>query len=616
VTTADAADPTATPAPAPRPSAFAVFRKRDFTLLWLAQFVSTAGSALTDLAAGILVYQLTGSALAVGLTLMATAIPSLIVGLIAGVFVDRYDRKRIMLWSNILQAVLVGLIPFVISINVLGIYVVILLNAAVKQFFDPANESLVPDIASDEELAAANSLLQIASFGSNAIGFAGAGLLASLFDINFAFFIDALTFVVSAICIWFVRVPRNAPLEEETTVGVVVENLKEGVGTLLGTPILRTLFILALPYIFSVGLWNVLLLPFAFRILGASEFAYGVQEALTSVGFVVGSLLMARFSYKLSEGSWIVVSGVGMGIAGIAYALTTSIPLAITIAIISGIANAPIGVARATLMQRNTPRELRGRVFSSFFVMRDVVFLLGMGAAGLADIIDIRLLVILSALLLILMAALAAFAPGVGRPAPDWLRLRRRLETAVPAPATALAGVRPATIADFDRLTTRLATFGRLSEPMRLAFVREAVVREVPEGTRIVTHGDTATAAYFILEGQAAAGVPDGDSYRGLSTMREGDFFGEIAALTGSPRTADVVADKPTTLLEVPAEALRATMVVPEINKLVLNTLTERLVRTNLADLPRLAANDQSALRDLRTPGPRVEALPRSYSEA
>ena len=74
-----------TTATAPAPSMFAVFRKRDFSLLWLAQLVSTAGSSLTDLAAGIWVYRETGSALAVGLTLMATAVPSLVVGLLAGV---------------------------------------------------------------------------------------------------------------------------------------------------------------------------------------------------------------------------------------------------------------------------------------------------------------------------------------------------------------------------------------------------------------------------------------------------------------------------------------------------------------------------------------------------
>jgi CRP-like cAMP-binding protein len=144
--------------------------------------------------------------------------------------------------------------------------------------------------------------------------------------------------------------------------------------------------------------------------------------------------------------------------------------------------------------------------------------------------------------------------------------------------------------------------------------VKDAVVREVPAGTRIVEHGDTATAAYFILGGGATAGIPEEGGYRGLSTMGEGDFFGEIAALTGSPRTADVVADSDTTLLEVPSEGLRATMAVPEIQKLVFSTLTSRLMRTEAADLPRLAGPDQEALRDLRTPRPSVEALPRSYT--
>jgi CRP-like cAMP-binding protein len=146
----------------------------------------------------------------------------------------------------------------------------------------------------------------------------------------------------------------------------------------------------------------------------------------------------------------------------------------------------------------------------------------------------------------------------------------------------------------------------------RDAFLRDAKIRDVPAGTRVVEPGDVASSAYFILDGSATAGIPDEDGYRGLSTMEAGDFFGEIAALTGSPRTADVVADTDMTVIEVPAEALRATMVVPEIRKLVLSTMTSRLVRTESADLPRLAGVGQEELRDLRTPRPSGEAVPRT----
>jgi CRP-like cAMP-binding protein len=175
--------------------------------------------------------------------------------------------------------------------------------------------------------------------------------------------------------------------------------------------------------------------------------------------------------------------------------------------------------------------------------------------------------------------------------------------------------MRPATLADFDLLATRVSPLSQLSPEQREAFIRNATIREVPSGTRIVEHGDVASSAYFILDGSAAAGIPDGDSYRGLSTMAAGDFFGEIAALTGSTRTADVIADSDITLLEVPAEALRATMVVPEIQKLIHTTITTRLLRTESADLPRLAGVDQASLRDLRTPRPSVDALQRTYNE-
>ena len=600
---------------APRPSMFAVFRRRDFSLLWLAQLISTAGSALTDLAAAIWVYRETGSALAVGLTLMATAVPSLVVGLLAGVYVDRHDRKRIMMVTCLIQSVIVGFIALTVEMDsIIGLFALILLNAGVKQFFDPAHDSLIPEMASDEELAGANAFLSIAAFGSTAIGFAGAGLLASTIGLTWAFILDAASFVISALLIWLMgRYPMPVP-DEEASVAVIVANLKVGISTLFGTPVIRSLFIVGAFMFVAFGLWNVLLLPFSIEILGATEFEYGLQEGLTSVGFVVGSLLMARFARLLPEPAWIVVSLIGMGIAGIAYALATDVGTAILLVTISGLLQPPSSVSRSVLLQRNTPREMRGRVFSAFYVMRDVIFLIGMAGAGLADILPIRLLIITASSLLFVSAVFTLFAPGLG--ISTWRAASARLAAAVEgAGALAAVPVRAATLADFDRLASRLGTFARLSPEQRSAFVRDATFREVPAGTRIVQHGDIASSAYFVLDGAATAGIPeDGGGYRGLSTMHAGDFFGEIAALTGSPRTADVVAEEDTSLLEVPAEALRATMVVPEIQRLVFSTLTSRLMRTESADLPRLAGVDQESLRDLRTPHPSVESLPRSYT--
>ena len=210
------------------------------------------------------------------------------------------------------------------------------------------------------------------------------------------------------------RYPMPTP-DDEASVRVIVDNLRSGLGTLLGTPTIRSLFIVGSFMFFSFGLWNVLLLPFSLEELGATEFQYGLQEGLTSVGFVVGSFFMARFSAKLPEPLWLVVAMVGMGVAGALYGLSTSIPVAIALVMVSGFFNAPSSIARSVLLQRNTPREMRGRVFSAFYVMRDVIFVLGMAAAGLADVVGIRQLILFASGLLFVAAAVTVFAPGLDR---------------------------------------------------------------------------------------------------------------------------------------------------------------------------------------------------------
>jgi len=582
-----------------QPSPFAILRNGRFVRLWTAQLVSTIGDALTSLAAGIIVYEQTGSALSVGLMLMATAVPSLIFGLIAGVVVDRYDRKKIMVAADLIRAVLVFTIPFLVSSSVVWLYVTVMLSASVTQFFAPANDSILPEIASEEELGAANAIMAIAQFGSTAVGFALAGLLATFNSIEVVFWIDAGTFLLSASIIASVKI---APLvvTELATVRDMIRSLNFGAKFILNTPILRSMNLVKIPVLIVFGLQNVLLLPFAILALNATEFEYGLQEGLTSVGFVIGSLAMARLADRLREGQWLVVSWLLMGLFGLLYALQTSVWLAIALISLSGALNAPSFVASRLINQRNTPREMRGRVFSTSSVVGTVVMLVGMGLAGLADVIDVRVMFVVSSLVVIVSALVAGVLPGLGQPAAEWRRAISLLRGAGSAPGMALG--RPASLVDLQTLLEYLPALAAMPPRDRDALLGRARVREAEAGTAIVRRGEASDAAFFVLGGRVVAGVTTGaGANQTLSTMTAGDLFGEIAALTGSLRTADVVAEENSTLLEVPAEVLRHLMAIPDFSQIVHGKMSERLARTaSLADLPRFGGIDPTALRELR----------------
>ena len=579
------------------PSAFAVFRNRSFALLWVAQVVETIGCSLTSLAASILVFRLTGSAASVGLMLMATSAPTIVVGLLAGVFVDRYDRKRIMVVADLVRAVLVLAIPLLLHQSIVWLYVIVALTSSITQFFDPAHEAVLPEIASDEELAAANSLMAISSFGATALGFAASGLIASRFPIEWAFYFNTVAYALSALLIWVVRIPHLA-VAAESGLASVWRNLRAGAKLLVDTPMLKSLFLVFAIVFVAFGLSNSLLLPFAIKALGATEFEYGVQEAVTSVGFVIGSLWMARVADRLREGQWIALGLLGMGLVSMGYASMRSVAPAIAIIALSGLLNAPLSIARSLIMQRNTPREMRGRVNSAFFVCRDVLFLVGMAAAGLADVFPIRLMYLAAALMTLVAGAWALVIPGLGQPAAEWKRALELLRRAPAEAAPRLA--RPATLADLDALVGLLPALGVLSAEERKALLSSAAVSEAPAGVTVVRHGEKADEVHFVLSGRAVAGVAAEGGYRSLSTLAPGDFFGEIAALSGEPRTANVVTEEPTTLLSVPAATLRAWMEKPTLRQLFLATASERLSRTHAADWPRLAGLDQAALRELR----------------
>ena len=588
-------------------SPFSVFRNRSFSLLWTGQLVSTMGSALTSLAASIYIFRLTGSALSVGLMLMATAAPSLLVGLFAGVFVDRYDRKKIMITADIVRAILILLVPVLVPFNVIWLYVIVMLTSAIGQFFDPAHESVLPEVASDEELAAANSLIAISSFGSTAVGFAAAGLVASAANINWAFYADAITFVFSATCVYLISI-KPIQAEEETSAAVVIKNLRAGVRQLFSTPVLRSLFSVQVMVLISFGLSNTLLLPFALKALNATEFEYGLQEGLTSIGFVVASLLMAKVFDRLEAGAWLAISFLGMGLIGIVYSSLHSVPLAIALIAFSGFFNAPSSIGRRLIVQRNTPAEMRGRVSSVFFVSRDVFFLIGMSAAGLADLIDVRLLYLISAVMLVMAGTFVLFIPDLGQPLAQWKRTLALLRGIEAAPR--LGAGRTATMVEVERFISHLPQLMGMSPKERSQLASDTLVAEAAGGKVVTYRGEASDNAYFILKGSVGAGYMKEDEYVVLRYMKEGDFFGEVAALTGMARTANIITEEDSEFLILPSKVMkRLTQKYPSLNVMLHTLIGERL---SLTELPRGTGFDQQLLRDLRTSQPDMETEPAS----
>lgn len=581
-------------------SPFAVFKNSGFLRMWIAQLISTIGDSFTMIAAGIYIFRQTGSSLQVGLMLMATSIPTLFIGMIAGVFVDRYDRKKIMVYADFSRAALIALIPVLVPNGVGWLYLIVMLVSAIGTFFSPAYDSVMPEFASDEDLTAANSMMAISSFGSTAVGFAASGLLAAI-SIELAFYIDSISFVISGLLLVTLRV---APLaaQGKTDVRAVATNIKLGVQYVFKSSILRSLLVIGLIYAFFVGMGNTLLLPFALDELKATEFEYGLQEGLTSVGFVIGSLLLARFADRFREGVWIILSLLGMAVTYLVYSVSTSLVLAIVVITISGFTNAPYGIARRTLQQRNTDRDVRGRVSGAFMTLTRLTMLLGMAAAGAADLYGARVMMIVTALINFAAVGVAMVAPGIGRPAAQWLRSIGFLRKAGQA---ALAGAgRLATVGDMDRLIGRLPTLASFTPEERQAMLTNMEYVEVREGDCIVRQGEVSDSAYFILEGGAVAGRSENGQERVLEVLNPGDFFGEIAALTGVPRTANVVADKAAVLLRVPAATLRKMSSHAELNRLFMSKMTERMIRMDMIEMPKMQALDQKVLRDLRTVEP------------
>src|SRR5258706_11326660 len=194
---------------------------RSFRQVWLGHVVSQLGDWVDTIALCTIILNLTGSGRAVGLLLVARFVPSFLVGSLSGVVADRFNRRSIMIISDLLRAVVVLGFLFVRRADQLWIiYFLTVVQLALSTFFEPAKTAIIPSIVSDRELVAANAISSVTWSAMLTIGAAIGGVVTGWFGTDVAFILDSMTYLLSAALITSVRIPKRPPREKsELTFG-------------------------------------------------------------------------------------------------------------------------------------------------------------------------------------------------------------------------------------------------------------------------------------------------------------------------------------------------------------------------------------------------------------
>jgi len=354
---------------ATRPAA-SLWRNRDFLKLWGGQTISQFGSKITLLALPLTAaLTLHATPVEMGILAAAGTVPFLLVGLLAGVWVDRLPRRPILLITDCARGVLLLAIPLAARLDALTIgllYAVAFLVGILTVFFDVAYQSFLPALVGREHLVEGNSKLQVSRSAAQIAGPGIAGGLVRLITAPMAILVDATSFLVSALFLAFVRVPEDlpAPRAERQTAW---KDIGEGLHVVFGNPLLRAITGSTATSNLGSEMWYAILILYVTRTLGLGAGVIGLMFAMGSVGFLFGALLAGRFARWIGVGPTIIWSEAIAAIAAFLIPIahrpaTLAVVLIVIAQFITGGCWTIYNINQVSLRQAITPDHLLGRM--------------------------------------------------------------------------------------------------------------------------------------------------------------------------------------------------------------------------------------------------------------
>src|SRR6266566_1316335 len=379
---------------------------KPFRLLWIGQAISYFGDMMNTTGLAIMLYLVTHSPSMVAVGLIAKAAPTVLFGLIAGALVDRFDRQRVMILSDIARAVLTMTIPFLAVKWLPGVFVVVFFVATASTLFNPAKQAILPSLVPGDFLVKANSLISSSEKTMELLGFSIAGVIAAVASWQPLFIIDAATFIISAVTLLGVADQGRLPARTVR----LFEDIAEGSRFILTNRTLRSTMALAFAAVLFGSLTFPILVVMSYGPLKGGALGYGVLEAAIGAGAIVGALAAPAAMARWRAGVLILLGVIGTGIAGALTGFSQNIPAAAVFLFISGATNTLYYVSMISVTQREAPDRMLGRVMSSRFLLVQLGLLAGMAVSGpLTDRLGAPLVFVVAGILLI-CAGVAGFA--------------------------------------------------------------------------------------------------------------------------------------------------------------------------------------------------------------
>lgn len=359
---------------------------RPFSAFWIAQAISLLGDRLNAIALSVLVYGQTGSPLLTGVVLTASMAPNLLVAPFAGVFADRYDRRRLMVATDLARAALVAALPAIIAVNPLACLPVTFAVTSLGLFFRPAKIAAFPRLVAPEQIEAATGAVLGADTVADLAGYPLSALVVGILGLALlpiAFFLDAASYLVSAALLF--GLPLGGRPEAPAGGPSLRREFLAGWRYLRGFPALFENALLSAAVQTTIGAYLAIFVVYAAQ-LGSGPVPYPESYPLLQLGFGVGDLIgvsaVVILAARFARGGLIIGGFAAMSAAFAAFALVSDSAVAFGLIVVIGIANMIWLIPAGAMIPEQTPSALIGRVSALRSTMVFVGIIAGMVAAS------------------------------------------------------------------------------------------------------------------------------------------------------------------------------------------------------------------------------------------